>query len=290
MITTRAEQKNARRRFVAIYALSLILVFVVVSAFWQKLANKKDQDSAPVSSEKEAYFMQLDTVLHARMNNLDSVCATYVKARQTGANPDATALLELKNSVRTSLDSLDQQAGYLNEGPKKAMMTLVMASFRKEFADRETVINGISTLPRQAFNSNTATTGSDAAGSSLTIDSLKRSLQAKDETIAGLQKQVQLSASDNNNAANDGLQKTVADKDKIISSLQAQLKQKEAALQNLPAQSKPAAGGEWQQKYQSLKSSFDKVAASEKSLKNAYQTLADDNRRLLSQLQAARKG
>lgn len=120
-------------------------------------------------------------------------------------------------------------------------------------------------------------------------EALKLSLQQKDETIATLQKQVQSGTPTAGNNDNAGLQKTINEKDQMIASLQTQLQQKDSALQNAGSQNRPS-GGDWQQKYQALKSSFDKVSASKKSLKNAYQTLADDNRRLLSQLQSARKG
>ena len=125
-------------------------------------------------------------------------------------------------------------------------------------------------------------------GSNEDVAALKLVLQQKDETIATLQKQVQSSTP---TAGEDktGLQKTIGEKEQMITSLQTQLKEKDEALQKAGAQNQ-SSGGDWQQKYQALKSSFDKVSASEKSLKGAYQTLAEDNRRLLSQLQSARKG
>ena len=212
----------------------------------------------------------------------------YVKGRQAGAEPDLAALLTARNALRNNLDSIDQQAAYLNEGPKKIAMSLAVAKFRKELADKESLLDGISVLPKGAFNANTKGMAT-AASSNQEVETLKQLLQQKDETIAALQKESQLNATPVSGSG-DALQKALADKDKLIASLQTQLKQKDAALQNTPAQTRPASGGEWQQKYQSLKVAFEKVSASEKSLKNSYQTLADDNRRLLSQLQSARKG
>ena len=87
----------------------------------------------------------------------------------------------------------------------------------------------------------------------------------------------------------------VADeKDKVIASLQTQLKEKEAALQSANAApavvtSNSTGDGEWKQKYAALKSSYEKVSANEKALKSAYKTVVDDNKRLLTQLQSIKK-
>ena len=285
---TRAEQQKTKLRFAVIYTLSLLLAFVVTTAFWQKLSSKNSPDAAPQTAETEKYFMQLDTALHAKAETLGAMSKAYVKGRQAGTEPDLTALLSARSALRGSLDSIDQQAAYLNEGPKKTAMNLAVSNFRKELDEKENLLNGITVLPKAAFNANTSPSNSATANND-EVESLKRLLQQKDETIAALQKESQLNTTPSSGSG-DALQKAVADKDKLIASLQTQLKQKEAASQNASTSGKTASGGEWQQKYQSLKAAFDKVSASEKSLKNSYQTLADDNRRLLSQLQSARKG
>ena len=82
----------------------------------------------------------------------------------------------------------------------------------------------------------------------------------------------------------------LVDKEQRIADLENQLKQKNAALQNGGQVTSNDASNEWKQKYASLKSSYDKLAASEKALRSAYKTVADDNKRLLGQLQSAKKG
>lgn len=341
-MTTRTERKKTKLRFVGLYSVSLLLIFVLVSAFWQRLAPK-NLPAASQESEKEAWFLQMDSALHVKMAAIDNLAQSFVKARQAGAQPDTAAWLAMHQSLGTTLDSIDRQAGYLTDGPKKTMMTSVSANFRKALESRQAVLAGIVALPK-------ATPGPAASGVTTeemnvlkgmlqekeeALAALQKQGQTKDETIAALQKQSQ--AATNSGSAAAGLQAAIVQKDKSIAalqvqltSLQGQLRQKEAALQaasvSRPAdgsqkdktisalqgqitslqnqlkqkeadlrtasasRSVASGGGEWQQKYQSLKASFDKVAASEKSVKGAYQTLADDNRRLLSQLQAARKG
>lgn len=326
-MTTRTERRKAKLRFIALYAVSLLLLLTLASAFWQRLATKNTQAVAPQTGDKEAWFLTIDTAFHAKMNAMNDLAATYVKARKDGAQPDMGGWLLLRQSLNKTLDSLDQQAGYLTDGPKKAMMTSIAANFRKAVFNHEAVVNGIVTFPKGG-----ATAGVPA--STAAVDSLKRLLQERDGLVAALQKQAQLAAA-NSGATANSLQVAISERDKNIaglqnqiSTLQTQIRQKDAALQaasnNKPVAnnaglaslqnqvttlqnqlkqkdaalqaalaSKPAVvsgGAEWQQKYQSLKTSFDKVAASEKSLRGAYQTLADDNRRLLSQLQSARKG
>ena len=82
----------------------------------------------------------------------------------------------------------------------------------------------------------------------------------------------------------------LAAKDKIIDFLENQLKQAHSQKQVIMTGSNSSSSdSEWKQKYASLKESYDKVSANEKSLKSAYKTVADDNRRLLNQLQSMRK-
>jgi hypothetical protein len=107
-------------------------------------------------------------------------------------------------------------------------------------------------------------------------EKLKQLLAQKEERILVLE---QLGSSGGN------------DKDKLILSLQNQLREKEAALQqlaNAPAQTNTGNDSELKQKYASLKTAYEKTAASENALKAAYKTVAEDNRRLLNQLQTLR--
>lgn len=87
-----------------------------------------------------------------------------------------------------------------------------------------------------------------------------------------------------------GLAGGADEKDQMILSLQTQLQEKETALQSLRQQPQASGSGdgEWKQKYAALKAGYDKAVASEKALRSAFKTVAEDNKRLLNQLQSLR--
>lgn len=279
--TTRAAQRKAKLRFALLYAVSLVLLLVVMSAFWRRLAPPAETSAVPQAAEREQYIVQADTFLHHRMERLDAVYAAAVEARQRGQET-SPALEAVRREFSRALDSLDEQASFLDNGPKKQALQQVSEKFRKSFGDRERIVNAVFALPKLQAPQAASTSATGAANE---VDALKRQVEEKDARITAL-----LAAAEQ--SGNGGAVQQASDKDKTIAALQAQVKQKEAALQaalqNRPA-SPASSGGEWQQKYASLKSSYDKVAASEKNMKAAYQALADDNRRLLSQIQSLRK-
>jgi hypothetical protein len=125
------------------------------------------------------------------------------------------------------------------------------------------------------------------------VENLKRTLAEKEQKIAALESAVQQKSMGDTAAKLNPPSANADGKDKMIASLQNQLKEKEAALRSVnsaPAvTTTPSDGSEWKQKYASLKASYDKVSANEKTLKSAYKTVADDNKRLLSQLQTMKK-
>ena len=125
------------------------------------------------------------------------------------------------------------------------------------------------------------------------IENLKKALAAKDQKIAALEATVQQNNASNAVAKQNEPSALPDEKDKTIASLQMQLKEKEASLKAMsssaPATTNTPGETEWKQKYSSLKASYDKVSANEKTLKSAYKTVADDNKRLLTQLQSMKK-
>lgn len=280
--TTRAAQRKAKLRFALLYFVSLSLLFFVMSAFWRKLAPAEENSAAPQTAEREQYIVQTDSLLHQRMERLDAVYANAVEGKQRGQDASA-ALAAVRRDFSSSLDSLDQQASFLDDGPKRQALQLVSQKFRKAFNDRERIVTAVFALPKLQASQTASTVAPTEPNTE--VEDLKRQLQEKDSRIAAL-----VTASEQ--AGTGAVTQQLSDKDKAIAALQAQLKQKEnalqAALQNRPA-APASGGGEWQQKYLSMKGSYEKAAASEKSLRTAYQALADDNRRLLSQIQAQRK-
>ena len=126
------------------------------------------------------------------------------------------------------------------------------------------------------------------------VENLKKALAEKDQEIATLKNAVQQKGNVDTGVKQISPSINADEKDKIIASLQNQLKEKDAALRSRasvpPVNATSSDGSEWKQKYSALKASYDKVSANEKTLKSAYKTVADDNKRLLSQLQTSKKG
>ncbi|HVF96886.1 MAG TPA: hypothetical protein VM871_06185, partial [Flavisolibacter sp.] len=223
--TSRAERKKAKTRFAIIYVVSLMLLFVIMSAFWKKFGGMQASVEPSQAAEKEAYFIQLDTLLHRKMEQLDDLYTGYVRARKGGSEEGSNALFSARADLGKTLDSIDQQAAFLNEGPKKKAMTFAASLFRKAVEDRDELMNGVLVLPKNAA-AVTASVMVDSANL-VEIANLKRQIGEREAEIAALRNNPSPGTS-NNNAALAQLQTVVTEKDRQIALLQTQLKQRPA--------------------------------------------------------------
>src|SRR5688572_4637042 len=288
---TPEEQKKARLRFLGLYGVSLVLIFIIVSAFWQNKNGTKVRSIDEEVAESNLYFFQTDTLLHARMEQMDKAFSDYLSQRTKNSNADASHFVAAKNSFVTVLDSIEQQAGYLSNGPKKNAMTNLSAKFRVAFNERNKIVDAVAVLPRHKGDSSQSAS-TNTAQANAELEELKKILLDKENKIAELEKRTAVMQPGNENGMSDLLnqkQKELAAKDKVIAFLESQLKQAHSQKQVVMTSNNSSSDSEWKQKYASLKESYDKVSAEEKSLKSAYKTVADDNRRLLNQLQTMRK-
>ena len=242
------EEKKSRLRFVLLYAFSLVLIFIVVTAFWKKSSDVAGGSAAEPGSDD--YFMQYDTLLYNSWKQIDEESIGYLRNVQKG-NSTAVGFVSAKKSFESKLDSLEKEASFLTTGAKKQAIEQIVARYRKSIVTRSRFMEKIGHLPK---------------GSTPVIDT-----------------------SSGSNAETNNLRSMLAGKDQRILDLENQLRQKNAALQS----GNPSAidnSGEWKQKYNSLRSEHDKLLQTEKSLRSAYKTVADDNRRLLAELQQTKKG
>ncbi|HUC80765.1 MAG TPA: hypothetical protein VMR70_07605 [Flavisolibacter sp.] len=265
---------NAKRQFILLYLVSLALIFIVVSAFW-KVSSTETADAVVTTNDDASSFMQIDTLLHAKIDALDAGIARYSTSKNAN---ELTTVQRAMYSLQTTIDSVDKQAAILLDGSRKQHMQLAVANFRKLVAEKRQLLAGGGSVKL----SNVAIAGAADSGRQINrarseeVNQLKLQLGQKEERIRALE---QLTSANGQ------------DKDKLIVTLQNQLKQKEAALQqrmNTSVQVPRSSDTEWQSKYTALKSSYDKASANEKALKVALKTAAEDNRRLLSQLQLMR--
>ena len=264
------EQKKTKLRFLAVYAVSLILIFIVVVAFWQKKSAITD-DSITQQAEGETYFLQFDTLLYSKLDQVDNMFTLFLKAPEK-STVETNHFFSVKNAMTTTLDSIAEQASILNTGPKKAAMEMIVNRYRSSLEIRDRLISQLSFIPKDKVLSQPQVSYTDTSRSNTDIQSLRNTVAEKEQRITTLEQKAQAD---------------LKEKDDLINSLQIQLKQKLPG--DIPNNS-PMADNAWKQKYASLKASYDKVAESEKALRNAYKTVAEDNRRLLSELQSMKKG
>lgn len=268
-MNTLKEQKKIKLRFLALYGISLVLIFILVSAFWQK----KSSATADVlqAAETETYFIQFDTLLHSRLDELDNMYTLFLKASADNT-AEANGFLSIKNSMTTTLDSIAQQAAILASGSKKAAMEMVVNRYKNSLEIRDRLTTQLGSMPRNKSLPQLPENSIDSSASNTDTERLKNMVAGRDQEITRLEQKAQADLKEKND---------------LIASLQNQLRQRSpGVISNNPS----ASDGEWRQKYSSLKASYDKVAESEKALKSAYKIVAEDNRRLLGQLQSMKKG
>lgn len=266
---TLQEQKKSKIRFFAVYMASVALLLIIISSLWKNDASGPATNNIIASSPPESdNLLQADALLHTKLQALDSRYSVAIAAGKTGMQAERNNLQAAETDFKTTLDSLEKEAPAAKDEQQRNGLTLIVAGFRQSLQTRSSLINSYTALlndtSRSVVNvqSPSATTDGD-------MRELKSILVEKEEKLATLEKQRVA-----------GLQ----EKDKIIASLQSRVNNKT----NIPApvQTITTAGdSEWKQKYIKLKASFDNTANQNKS----YKALVDDNRRLLSQLQAARK-
>jgi hypothetical protein len=280
-------KKNATLRFVTLYVFSLLLIFIVVTGFWQKGLGPK-QPAIQQSSGSSEYFMQFDTLLHTKLDQLDNLYASYLNNLENGT-ADATNFLSVRNELSTTLDSIANQASFLTNGSKKETMEMIVSRFRPSLEIKNRLINELTYLPRNTALTKVQGVTIDQSYAKTEIERLKNTLAEKEQAINLLEQKLQQQPGTDGTVTNAPTQKELADKNNLIASLQTQIKQKDAALQRASQTNSNGSGDEWKPKYSSLKASYDKLADSEKALKNAYKTVIDDNKRLIGQLQSKKE-
>jgi len=257
--------KSTGLHFMLLYAVSLALIFIVVSAFFKR----DDMVSTSAYHPDEGYeknIVQIDTFLQSKLQLIDKSYIAYLNSNRQPDNKEAGDVLSAKNGLFISVDSIEKTAAGLREGPARQSILQTVNRFKTAYQTRDSLFYSLVLLPKGTIpNYNVSTQGN----SNTELETLKGILVEKEQRIAELEKSKPTD---------------LQEKDKLIASLQNQLKRKEAT------QTTGSDDGEWKQKYSSLKQAYDKTSASERSLKSAYQTVVDDNKRLLNQLQTLRKG
>ncbi|HZH67165.1 MAG TPA: hypothetical protein VEY10_19905 [Flavisolibacter sp.] len=268
---TLEEQKRAKIKFFAVYIASVVLIVLIISSFWKTGASASAVDTTPVGLPTEnEKLVREDALLHSKLEALDTKYSLALSGGKSGMAAQQANLQGAERDFAATLDSLENGAASVQDAQQKTALINIIAGFRKSFDSRRELMNSYTKLLSDTTKTSAVVRNTSGA-SNEEMQELKAILVEKEERVAALEKK----------RIDD-----LAEKDRIISSLQTQVGQKT----KVPVQTKSTASdNEWQQKYAKLKASYDNMANQNNTLNRSYKSIVDDNRRLLSQLQAARK-
>jgi hypothetical protein len=270
---TLEEQKRAKIRFFAVYAASVVLIVVIVFSLWRNDSTDSAATTQAALPVNNGTLLQADALLHDQVKILDNAYSAALSAGKTGVPSQSSNLQSAESALKNTLDSLEKEAAGIKDAQQKAAVITMVANFRNSAETRSALMSTYTALLADTSRSIVSTVQNPASGTDTEMQELKSILVEKEEKVAALEKRRLAD---------------LAEKDKVILSLQSRVAQKS----NGPAQPVTSAGDsdrEWRQKYAKLKTSYDNIAGQNNALTKSYKTIVDDNRRLLSQLQAARK-
>lgn len=256
-------KKSEKLKFFSLYALSVLLLLVVLSSFLK--AGSAVGENSPTGSAP-AEWLQANERLHGQMRELQKACNSVW---QQSAAPAAVAALQQQETLFSVLvDSLRQTAASLEASHNMALEKNLQA-FLQESQQQVQLAKKIA-----GQVSDTAKINGNAAAARL--QELKELLAQKEQAIVALQAKAA---------------QAVQERDGAAAALQSRPK-------NQPAGTQPdAAAGEWKEKYEKqrtlaarLKASADQNESQLSELKTSYKAVVEDNRRLLRQLQSTRAG
>ncbi len=265
------EQKKAKMKFFAAYIFSVILIIIVFASVWRNTsAASADMRDTP-SLFREPGVVQQDVMLHTKLQELDNLYLAAFNGDTKEIDLALGKITPVENSFHLTLDSLEKLVPLVKDQQQKNETELVVSSFRKAFLSRTVIRESYVELLNDTARTARKTVMVPASAATNEIDNLKTMLVEKEEKLAALEKQ---------------LQAGLAEKDRVITSLQTQSSQK--PVTTTPTNSS-SVDGEWRAKHAKLKAGYDDLVIQNNTLSKSYKAIVDDNRRLLSQLQAARK-
>lgn len=261
------EHKKAKLKFIVTAVVSLLLIFIIVSCAFLNVGNSQPRETVvrTVSHEGMAY-VQANTVLQHRLQDLDNTFVLHSQKKE-GTND----LLKAQGALQLSLDSLQKTFERTKDNEQQGDINSLLLFFRKALQTRIQLANKYANLQTQTEKS-TALSGNDSKeleNANAELEKLKTVLRQKEAQMNTLGQDV----------------KMLADKDKQIAALTAQLQQ----AANHPNQEKDNSAAVWKQKFTTLEARFKELDAEYNVLSQSYQNAASNNRKLLSQLQAVKK-
>jgi regulator of replication initiation timing len=253
-----SNRKMAKARFFAAYAVSIGLFLFLFYLLLRPLAGGT-ANLASLSDQPEDRHSTIYQLLHQRMEKLDNACTKVASNRST----ENLRLLQIEElSFYRGVDSIRKMVTSYPDGSREKEIAALLEAFSRAAEKQIDLAKGV-------IATDNDTTEAIA---------VKGLLLEKDDRITQLQ------------AENQQLR---LERDKAYASLQTKSAATAVVVQQVPA----AATSEWKDKYEKLKSAYDKLNGSTgkyvtqaNELRQSYKEVVEDNRRLLAQLQAARAG
>ena len=253
-----SNRKIAKIRFFAAYAVSVLLFVVLFSSF---LAPDNDASEKKIAAAIQTTdrHAAICQLLHKRMEKLDHISAEVAKNKSAVY---MSLLQQEEAAFYTGVDSIRKTVASLSDENKEREYTTLLESFSRAAERQVGLVKGILLSGE--------TTGSSRAN--------KDQLLQKDQRIQELESENRL---------------LMSEKELAVSALQ----NRPAAPAPAPQRANDAGASLWKERYESLKTTVDKLkennerySAQTEELKKSYRDVVEDNRRLLAQLQAARAG
>jgi hypothetical protein len=252
-----SNRRLAKVKFFIVYTISVLLIVIVLSSFFK--SGNAAVTSVPQENDNSR-MAAVNEVLHGRLHSLQAATVFYL---ENGRPPEGLAAVERERLVfQSAIDSIRKGMTDISNTREKAAVLGLLSSFTTS-ADNQSRLARSPALPAG---------GSQAAvdpNSGAEVAGLKQMLADKQSQITALEKQIQEAVQEKNDALASMQNRPVAQPDNAASD---------------------DAAAEWKEKYNRLKSSADKSSSQLEALKSSYQQVVEDNRRLITQLQAARAG
>lgn len=256
-----------------------------------------------ISSKNNQQAITAENAFIATTDSLERTNELVKHAQQKTALKKMT--LDFKTSfekigaIIKRYDALPKDTVYSAAGNDEAMQNLkgMLVEKEQKIADLQNQMQQQLLAKDETIASLQAQVKNSLVGKDKNVASLQTQMQTtlaeKDKKFAGLQLQMQTSVAEKDKRITilqNSLQTSVAEKDRTITGLQNQVKTLYArqTTTTTPQNTSNDNGAEWRQKYAQIKSSYDNLASKNNALLNSYKTLAQDNKRLTSQLQIRR--
>ena len=248
--------KNARLKFAAIYFLSICLLGILFISFSKvgapSYSFKKDR------LEDLQKFSLAQSLLYTGLQKLD---VAYIVAITAGNDTEIAAG---ETVLKSRIEEVKKLSATIDNEEYRERLLKLIADAEKDNKEKKSMVKEIT-----AF-----TIDPNAEDKSKNdVQHLRARLVDKDAELEALQIQIQDTEA----------------KDKAIANLQEQLKlARGTRVDNPLLYAATREGGEWRQKHSQLKTAYDDLNVKVASLTKSYLDLAQDNKRLINQLQESR--